>query len=148
MATIWLRWAAVLPAALLAIPLAPFPLHWVLYSSLTGSGFIEPYPQTPERILTPLAISTAFVWAGSRVAPKFKIETAVVLCGLWLLVVGGFVALSLAGARVGRIGLTMQYGGLGAVLAVAGAFAGVLTVRHDNTPSAGASNSAELLSKA
>jgi len=31
----WLRWLAVLPGALFAGILANFPLHWILYSTLS-----------------------------------------------------------------------------------------------------------------
>jgi hypothetical protein len=51
----FLRWLAVLPGAMIAMFLSMFPLHLVLYQTLTGSGLIEPYPEMPERLLGPLA---------------------------------------------------------------------------------------------
>ena len=60
-----LRWLVVLPGAIVGVVVALFPLHFVLYQTLTGSGIVEPYPQLPERLLGPLVSALAFVWAGS-----------------------------------------------------------------------------------
>ena len=83
----WLRWIAVLPGALLGGILMVFPLHWILYNTL--SNFIEPYPELPERILTPFVVALGFVALGARIAPERKMEVAVVLFGLWMVLLGG-----------------------------------------------------------
>lgn len=93
-----MRWLTVLPGAAVCGFLSTFALHWVLYGTLTASGVVEPYPELPERLLTPFAVALAFVWAGSRIAPSRKVETAAVLFGAWLLLVGAGIALSLTGA--------------------------------------------------
>jgi hypothetical protein len=101
----WLRWLAVLPAAILARILVEFPLHWVLYANLTGSGFITPYPETPERLLAPFVGAIAFVWAGAKVAPAYPVHTACVLSGLWLLAVMTLSAMAFAGAEIAGVQL-------------------------------------------
>lgn len=123
----WLRWLAVLPGALLAGMIAIFPLHLVLYNTL--SNFVEPYPEMPERILTPLVIAGVFVYAGSRIAPEFKIETSVVLFGLWLFLIGGFVFLTFYGADWFGGQLYFRGGGLSTIMAIVGAAIGLFVVR-------------------
>ena len=91
-----IRWLAVLPGSIVCMVFALFPLHFVLYQTLTGSGIVEPYPEAPERLLGPLISALAFVWAGSRIAPSRKVETGVVLFGAALLLVGAGFALGLA----------------------------------------------------
>lgn len=136
-----LRWLAVLPAAALAAFLSAFPLHLVLYRTLTSSGFIEPYPETPERVLLPLVAAMAFVWAGAHAAPSHKMETAVVLFGLWLILAGATIALEWSGANVRGYRLHSYGGGLSSAMAVVGAFAGLFVVRQGRTLRATASDS-------
>lgn len=125
-----LRWVAVLPVALLAAVLSALPLHWALYQTLTGSGFIEPYPETPERVLLPLVAAMAFVWYGTRVAPSHKIETAVVLFGVWLMALGAAIALWLSGFHTEGLQITTYGGWLGPASGLIGAVAGLCFVRN------------------
>ena len=125
----WLCWLAVLPGALLAGLCATFPLHWILYSTL--SNFVEPYPQLPERILTPFAISGVFVWSGCQIAPEYKIETSVVLFGLLIFVIGGFVFLTLSGGNWMGERLHFQGGGLATGMAIIGALTALYIVRKN-----------------
>ena len=122
----WLRWFAVLPGGLLAGTLALFPLHWVLYTTL--QNFIEPVPELPERILGPFVIAACFIWFGSRIAPTRKMETAVVLFGLWVLLLGGAVALTLFAGNVRGHRLYLQGGGLAPAMAFVGGVVGLLAV--------------------
>lgn len=128
-----LRWLAVLPGAVVAALVALFPLHFVLYQTLTGSGIVEPYPQSPERLLGPLVSALVFVWAGSRIAPSRKVETATVLLGILLLLVGAFFALGLTGAHIGDVQYSLPLGGLPPAGAVVGAFAGLYLARRENS---------------
>lgn len=128
----WLRWVVVLPAALLAMVLSSFPLHFVLYQTLTGSGFIEPYPETPERVLLPLVGAMAFIWTGARVAPNHKVRTATVLFWLWLLMLGGAIAMVLSDAHFGGLQFNLEGGGLAPVMALVGAIASLYIVRKHN----------------
>lgn len=131
-----LRWLAVVPAAVLAAVLSAVPLHLVLYQTLTGSGFIEPYPETPERVLLPLVAAMSFVWAGARVAPSHKMETAVVLFGSWLLLAGASIALILSGAHFGGLRVHSYGDGLSSMMALFGAFAGLYFVRRERIAAA------------
>ena len=125
----WLRWIAVFPGALFAGVLASLPLHWALYLIL--SSFLEPYPELPERLLSPFVIAAVFIWTGSRIAPEYKIETSAVLFGLWLFLLGGFVFLALSGNNLGGYQLRFYGGGIAPIMAAAGAFTGLYLVRRD-----------------
>jgi hypothetical protein len=128
----WLRWLAVLPGGLIGGFLLLFPLRLALVNTLRG--FVTPYPELPERILTPFVIAVGFVSLGARIAPDRKTETAVALFGLWLFVVGAFVALALSNANVGGRSLFMHGGGIGPLLAVVGAVAGLVVARREAGP--------------
>jgi hypothetical protein len=123
----WARWVAVLPGSVLAGVLMTIPLHLVLYSTL--SNFIDPVPELPERVLTPLVIGATIVWSGARIAPARKMETAVVLFGLWMLLLGGSVALTLFAVNIQGRRLFFQGGGLAPVMAFAGGLVGLLIAR-------------------
>lgn len=125
--TYWFRWFAVLPGALAAGLLITFPLHWVMYSTL--SNFVEPYPQLPERALTPFAIAAVFVWAGSRIAPECKVQAAVVLFCLWTALLGSFVLLTFSGGEWMGSRLYFQGGGVAPIMAFVGAMSGLYIVR-------------------
>jgi hypothetical protein len=127
-----LRWIAVLPGAFLAMPLSSFPLHLVLYQTLTGSGIIEPYPEAPERILSPLVATLAFVWVGSRIAPNRKVEAAITLFGLTLLGCGASLALAVSGAHFGNVSYYVRLGGLPIIAGIAGAFIGLYVAYREN----------------
>ena len=124
----WLRWIAVLPAALLAIVLSAFLLHFVLYQTLAGSGIVEPYPETPERVLLPLVGAVAFIWAGARVAPNHKIKVAMFLFVIWLIMLGGAVVMVLNGADFGGLQFNFEGGGLASVMALIAAVIGLYIV--------------------
>lgn len=130
----WLRWIAVIPGALIAGILASFPLHWILYSTLTK--FIDPYPQLPERILFPFVAAIVYIWIGSRIAPDNKIKTAVILFGVWLFLLGGVVFLTLSGTNFKGRGLYFQGGGIGPVMAGVGALVGLYIVKKKTSNSA------------
>lgn len=121
--TKWLRWLAVLPAAVIAFPLALFPLRWVLYQTLTGSGIVEPYPEAPERLLTPLVGGIAFVWGGAWVAPVRKVLVAKVLCAIWVLFVVAILAMVIVGVE--GVQYEVNFLGAGILLGLAAGFVGV-----------------------
>jgi hypothetical protein len=129
-----LRWLAVIPGALFAGVLATFALHFALYYTLTQ--FIEPYPQLPERILTPAVIAGTFVWAGAKIAPARKLETAIVLFGLWTLLIGGVLAIALFHVKIGDRFVGLDYGGLGSASAFVGGVVGLLKIRNEEKESA------------
>jgi hypothetical protein len=122
----WLRWLAVLPGALLAGILAGFPLHWILYSTLRNETiFIDPYPELPERLLIPFVFSIVFIWTGFKIAPEHKVKTSVILFGLLMFLIGGFVFLALSGAELMGRKLYFQGGCIGPIMAIAGSAAGL-----------------------
>ncbi len=123
----WLRWLAVIPGALLGGILLTFPLHWILYNTL--KNFIEPYPELPERILSPFVIAVGFVWLGAWIAPARKTEVAVVLFVLWVVLLGGTVAFTLLVGNIGGRQLFMHGGGLAPAMAFVGGIIGLLIVR-------------------
>jgi hypothetical protein len=59
----WLSWISVLPISLISGVLIIFPVHWVLYQTLSGgdSPFIAPYPELPEKILQPFFTALVIV---------------------------------------------------------------------------------------
>ncbi len=129
--TYWLRWVAVFPGALLGGILTSFPLHWILYFTLRNETiFIDPYPELPERILFPFVMTTVFIWVGSRIAPEHKLKTSIVLFGILLFIISGFVFLTLSGSDWLGYQLYFQYSGISTVMAVVGAFVGLYFVRR------------------
>lgn len=80
-----LRWILLLPAATLSALIITFPLHWVLYWSLSGGPdpFISPYPQIPEKILQPMISAIAFVFVSGVLAPKANITVSKIAAGVW-----------------------------------------------------------------
>jgi hypothetical protein len=128
----WSRWIAVLPAALMSMVLSAFLLHLVLYQTLTGSGIVDPYPETPERVLLPLVGAVTFIWVGARVAPNHTVKVAASLFILWLFILGGVVVLVLSAADTGSVQLNMVGGGMAPVMALIGAIVGFYIVRKEN----------------
>lgn len=90
----YLRWALVLPGALLGGILATFPLHWLLYfgfahENATLFGIIE-FPngldiEPIEFLIYPAVISAAYIIIGSQIAPNHKIKTALALFVIYLI---------------------------------------------------------------
>lgn len=124
---LFIRWLAVVPASLVAAFLSSFPLHWILYQTLTGSGLVQPYPEAPERILFPAAAAAAFVWAGGRTAPRRNVLVASILFFVYL---GSSVAITLfvgSGVTINGVYVFSQWGVK--VLAIVGAALGVWIVK-------------------
>jgi hypothetical protein len=104
----------------------------ILYQTLTGSGIVGPYPELPERLLTPFAVCLGFVWSGARIAPEYKFETAIALFGVAMITLGGFVFLALFGERWMGARIYLRGYGLGPALAVAGAVTALYLARKDS----------------
>ena len=121
-----LRWIAVLPCAVIAAVLSLVPLHLLLY--LIFTRFVEVYPEMPERILAPAILSGVFIYVGARISPAYKLETAVVLFGIWMFLVGGFVFLTFSGNEFNGGQLYFHYGGIPTIMAVVGAIVGLFVV--------------------
>ena len=125
-----LRWIAILPGAILASILSTFVLHLSLYYALRE--IITPYPETPERVLTPLVMAAVFIWTGNQIAPKYKNTTAIILFGLWLFILGGFVFLAMTNSNWLNNRLSFQIGGLPTIMSLVGAFLGLYKSRQEN----------------
>lgn len=124
------RWLAVLPGATIALMLSSFPLHLLLYQTLTASGIVQPYPESPERLLGPFVATLAFVWTGSWIAPNRNMETAIALFGLMLLLCGAALALALVGSLRPDLSYGLNLGGVPVAMGVAGAALGLHLVRR------------------
>ena len=81
----WTRWIFLIPVSILVAVLVDFPIHWLLYISLSSGPdpFINPYPELPEQIIAPFFRAFAFIITGSIIAPSYKVQTGVVLFILW-----------------------------------------------------------------
>jgi galactitol-specific phosphotransferase system IIC component len=112
--------------------LSSFPLHFVLYQTLTGSGMVEPYPETPERTLLPLVAAMAFIWTGAKVAPSHNLSVAKVLFALFVVIQGGGILMVLSGADLGGSPLIYEGGVLAPAMSFLGAIAGLYIVRKQN----------------
>jgi hypothetical protein len=132
--SIWARWFAVLPGAVLAAVLASFPLHFVLYATLTK--VTEPYPALPERVLFPFVAAVAFVWTGTRIAPNHRSETSIVLFGLWLALWGAVLAFTLSGTQVGGRPFVLLGGAFGPIASFIGALVGLYLTRRQQARAA------------
>ena len=130
-----LRWIAVLPGSILAALIALVPLHIVLY--LIFQKFFEVYPEAPERILGPAVISGVFVFSGFKIAPSYKFETAVVLFGLWMFLLGGLVFTAWFERSMGEGHLYFQSGGIPTIMGAVGAIIGLVLAWHDGREKTG-----------
>jgi len=94
----WIRWALVLPGALIGAFLATFPLHWILYLLFSPSQeadffsfkfFLGLFPsdlnaKSIEYIIYPAVMAIFFIITGYKIAPKYKFKTALLLFGLYI----------------------------------------------------------------
>ncbi len=126
----WLSWIGVLPISLFAGVLVTFPVHWVLYQTLSGgdSPFITPYPELPERLLGPFFTALVIVWVGSQVAPQYKFKTALILATIWVIGAGGAFVLGYLGYHFSNIQLNLRAGGLPIIMGVLGTIVGLYLV--------------------
>jgi len=97
-----LRWIAVFPGALIASIIALFPLHWLLYLKFADNGTILGFIELPqgtnisiEYVISPFVIAITFILIGSKIAPKFKFKTAIILAILYLLFAIGTIIFSI-----------------------------------------------------
>lgn len=128
-----LLWFAVIPFSILAGLIVNFPLHWILFRTLSGgdSPFITPYPELPERILEPFFRALIIVWISSQIAPEHKFKTAMIFATIWIFVAGASFAIGYFGVNVGNTRLSLTTGGLPVVMGVIGAVAGLYIVKKN-----------------
>lgn len=126
-----LRWLAVIPGAILAGILVLFPLHLILYQTL--SNFIDPYPETPERILGPLATSWAMVTAAAYNAPSNKRNVAIAMAFVWIFIAGGGFTLSYFELEISSRRLDFGTSWLPIMFGVIGSLLGLKNVVNQNS---------------
>jgi hypothetical protein len=124
-----LLWIAVIPGAIIAGILILFPVHWVLYQTLTN--FIDPYPEAPEKILGPLATAWAMVKTAAYIAPSHKKYVAIVMTVHWVFIAGGGFALSYFELDIGTGRLNLYAGGLPIVGGIVGSIIALLSELND-----------------
>ena len=71
------------------------------------------------------------MWLGARIAPARKVETALVLLGLWMVVLGGTTAYTIFVGNVGGRRVFFHGGGLAPVMAFVGGVVGFLVARKE-----------------
>lgn len=127
----WLSWIGVLPISLIAGVLVTFPVHWILYRTLSGgdSPFITPYPELPEKILQPFFTALVIVWVASQIAPQHQFKTAVIIATLWIFGAGGAFILGYLGYHSDNVQLNLTAGGLPIIMGVVGAVVGLYLVK-------------------
>lgn len=129
----WLRWLAVLPAAVVAVLVVSFPIHWavLIFTNMSKAeggllGLWDLPPETLERLGQAFFAPLALVYIGARVAPAFKLHAAGVLLVLYAIGLGAALTyVSLIGAYEGW--LWLEFGGV-VVLGVAGVITGGYSV--------------------
>ncbi len=129
------RWIAVLPGAIVAGLLVTFPLHWLLYLAFAHDGTLLGFIELPpganisiEHVLSPFVIALTFIFAGNRIAPKYKFKTAITLFGIYLAV---WSIISIIALFKGSIyGLEIHFSGE-TILSLIGALVGVYIVKKD-----------------
>jgi len=90
--TVCLRWAAVLPAAVLGCVVARVVI--VLLNRITMAGYVDPdsfLARVFVEWVGSLIMGAAAVYIGWYVAPAYKLHTAITLAGLVLLVSGALL---------------------------------------------------------
>ena len=103
-----------------------FPLHWILI--YTFYNFITPYPELPERLLTPFIFSLTFILPGSLIAPKYKFYTTVFLFSISMILSSILIWVLLNNLMWFGSNLEMQYGGVPFYLSIVGSFIGLYVV--------------------
>ena len=123
----WFSWIAVLPGALIAGLLSIFLLHLILVQTL--KNFVEPYPEFPERALTPFSFTMTFVWIGSQIAPNNKFKVAILLFAISMFLSGGLIIATLTGGTLFGKSLFFQANGVASLMGIIGAFVGLYLSR-------------------
>jgi hypothetical protein len=123
------RWIFLIPLAILSGIAMLFPLHWILINTL--SHFITPYPELPERILSPFVFSLTFVISGSKIAPNYKFYTSVFLFLIFMILTG--VLIWFTSNNIMWFGKTLELnnGGVPFYLSIIGSFLGVYLASKD-----------------
>ncbi|MBL7914576.1 MAG: hypothetical protein JNL49_05970 [Bacteroidia bacterium] len=128
----WVSWIGVLPISIAVGIIITFPIHWILYQTLSGGNdpFITPYPELPERILLPFFTSLAIVWVGAKIAPEKKFITAIILSIAWMVFAGLFFIMAVFEIQFDKFQYYLLEGGLPLVMGIAGSITGLSQVSN------------------
>lgn len=137
-AKVWLRWAAVLPAAVVAMVIVSGVAK--LFFEFFGPDWMQFLPpDTVRRLVEALVSPVALIATASRIAPSYKLHVAAAFFILFLLFFGAsnyaYATLVMRGARGSWLELLAQLalGILGAVLAMRDAYTNELATRREST---------------
>lgn len=123
-------WIAIVPGSVLAGIAILFPLHWVLY--ITLSNFIEPYPEMPERLLAPLVSTITMVRTAAIIAPSHKMIVALLMGILLVFIAGSGFALGFNEMAINNSQYYLRLGGIPVAFGIVGVVVGVVSVYNDS----------------
>lgn len=115
-----------MPGSFIAGIAMTFVLHFILYFILTK--FVTPYPEFPERALTPFVIAATFIWVGCAIAPNNKLKVGIVLFAIWIFLAGGFIMVTLTDGKWFGKSLYLEANGVAPIMGIVGAFVGLYLV--------------------
>jgi hypothetical protein len=125
----WLAWVLLIPALVLIGVLVHFPLHIILYQTLTRSGFITPFPKSVEIIIAPMVSAMIIVYCAYLIAPEHKIKVCLLITVLWSVFAGIVFALGYFNIESNGIYFNLQYGGMPIILGIVGTLIGLYFVK-------------------
>lgn len=94
----WIRWIGILPLSIFGGIIVTFPIHWILFQTLSGGEdpFITPYPEWPEKLIQPFITAFVFIWISFKIAPQFQFKVAFLFAIIWVFIAGGGFFLSIS----------------------------------------------------
>lgn len=94
----WIRWIGILPLSIFGGIIVTFPIHWILFQTLSGGEdpFITPYPEWPEKLIQPFITAFVFIWISFQMAPQFQFKVAFLFAIIWVFIAGGGFFLSIS----------------------------------------------------
>lgn len=129
-----IRWIILLPSAfIMSVVVTPVVLHLVLYSSLTGSGFITPYPELPEILLSPSFIALVFIATVYWVSPSHKMITTAIATSIYVIAILTVMGLAYFEVRIADFQYTLPYKGMSSILAIIASISAFCLLRLDNS---------------
>lgn len=124
----WFRWIILIPAAIISSVVTNFILAFILHRLL---AFIEPYPELPEQLLTPLVAMVTFIYMGAKIAPEYKLQAAMFLSCLAFFMLGYASYTIYTDQSIGNIKLYHEYGGVKSAMSFLGLILGFLFTRDE-----------------
>lgn len=83
-----IRWIFFLPVSLVLGFLATFPLHWILYYTISSTGILS----SVEHFLSPIVLMAIATFSAFWIAPKYKFQASLGVGIFWLIfILFGFI---------------------------------------------------------